>query len=73
MTDKAIFREVFNYFDRYAAGPAPGGEEAYWLSAAAELGQACARLEGSEMGRDLLCAVFMELERRACPHPPAVL
>lgn len=73
MTDKQIFREVFNYFERHAPGPAPGGEEAYWLAASQELGEVCGRLHCSKLAVDLLCAVYMELDRRASPRPAAVL
>ena len=69
MTDKQIFREVFNYFVRYAPGPPPGGEEAYWLAASQELGEVCGRLGGSKLAVDLLCAVYMELERRMRSRP----
>jgi len=65
MTDKTIFREVFNFFTRFAQGPDPGGEAAYWLEVTAALDDLGARLSGSALACDLTCAVFLELERRA--------
>lgn len=63
MTNKRLFRLVFNYFEKYDALPCDD-QEAYWCAAAAELGQVAAELNNDPFALDLLAAIYQELERR---------
>lgn len=64
MKDKQVFREVFNFFVKYRDMLDHMNREAFWMSAAKELGRIGAVLGNTDFAHDLLIAVYSELERR---------
>lgn len=64
MQDKKVFREVFNFFVKYRDLIGRMDREAFWSSAAEEMGRLGAKLGNTEFVHDLFIAVYLELERR---------
>lgn len=65
MSDKKVFREIFNFFTKYRDLLGNMDELAYWASAAEEMGKIGAELGGTDFVTDLFVAVYTELSRRA--------
>lgn len=59
-SDKRIFRDVFNYFEKYKNIKT----DEDWCSAAAELGALCGELNNDPFAMELLQTVYNEFERR---------
>lgn len=64
MQDKKTFREVFNFFVKYREQMGLMSQEAFWSSAAEEMGRLCAELGNTDLAMDMFIAVYLELERR---------
>ena len=64
MQDKKVFREIFNFFTKCRDLIGQIDREAFWQSAAEEMGLLGKELGNTDFAHDLLIAVYSELERR---------